>query len=65
VHRRSEFVQVSQGGRYAPTLGNGQIQKSGKLNTRREDGISVLDWAKIGRHREAIQLLERASSKSL
>jgi ankyrin repeat protein len=40
-----------------------QIEKSGKLNARRQDGMSVLDTAIIGKNPEVIKLLEAAGAR--
>lgn len=40
-----------------------QIIKSGKLKVRREDGASVLDYAKIGGNQQIIALLTKAGAR--
>lgn len=40
-----------------------EIEKSGKLNTLHEDGISVLKWASISHNEQIIALLKAAGAK--
>lgn len=53
--------------RQAAFTGNRQIQeqlkKSGQLEVRRDDGASVLDYAKIGGDEEIIELLKQAGAE--
>jgi ankyrin repeat protein len=40
-----------------------RLEESGKLKVRREDGASVLHWAKVGGNKEIIELLKKAGAQ--
>lgn len=40
-----------------------QLEQSGVLNTRHEDGNSVLDWAKASSNKEIVNLLKQAGAR--
>lgn len=40
-----------------------KMMKSGKLNGLREDGMSVLDWAVVGKNAEVLELLKQAGAR--